>query len=389
VQDIRKALDDPELDAISIAVPNHWHSLMTIWACQAKKHVYVEKPLSHNPWEGRKVVEAVEKYERVVQHGTQRRSEAGWHQRIAAVASGKYGKLRISYGYASKPRTSIGFAQPQDPPKQLDFNLWLGPAPQQPYHRNLVHYNWHWFWDFGCGEIGNQGAHEMDIAVWAITAATGMKSPTSVISMGGRFGYEDQGQTPNTQLTLFDFGETKLFFEDYGLDPGQMITNHFYLEEGVIRCPGNERNFQFYPNGSDRGEPLVQADYTLYPGDNYQNFINCVRSGKPEELNAKIINGHYGVAPCHLGNISYRLGEPAPFSKIPEEISGDEDAVRAFERMKTNLARATRMDLEKAEYRLGRKLTFDPATETFVGDDEANKILKPDYREKFVVPEEV
>ena len=168
VQDLRKALDDKDLDAISIATPNHWHSLQAIWAVQAGKDVYVEKPCSHNVFEGRKLVEAARKYNRIVQMGSQSRSDPYWINQVAAVRSGKYGKLLISYGYASKPRPSIGFKEPKEPPKELDFDLWLGPARQQPYHENIVHYNWHWFWDFGNGEIGNQGVHQMDIARWAM-----------------------------------------------------------------------------------------------------------------------------------------------------------------------------------------------------------------------------
>jgi predicted dehydrogenase len=390
-QDIRKALEDKDLDAVSVATCNHWHSLITIWSCLAGKDVYVEKPCSHNPFEGRKCVEAARRNKCIVQHGTQSRSEASWHRQIAAVKSGKYGKLLISYGYASKERGSIGFKQPKDPPKELDFNIWLGPAPVQPYHENLVHYNWHWFWDFGNGEIGNQGVHQMDIARWAITAATGLVGPKSVISMGGRFGYKDQGQTPNTQLTIFDFGDCKLFFEDYGLvtNKTRKVDNEFYLEEGVIKDAGRRRGAMFFPKGKDEPEPLVEADFTCYAGDNFQNFINCVRSRKQEELNAEILRGHLSATLCHLGNASYRLGEMAPFSKTPEVLSGDEDAVGAFQRMKEHLASHTDMNVDEAEYRLGRKLTYDPATEKFVGDPEANKLLTRAYRDPFVVPEQV
>jgi len=167
-QDIRRALDDPNLDVISIATPNHWHSLITIWACQAGKDVYVEKPLSHNIVEGRRCIEAARKYGRIVQHGTQQRSSEFRANEIAAVHSGKYGKLRVAKGYCCKPRWSIGYKAPSSPPAHLDFNLWLGPAVEQAYHANLVHYNWHWFWDFGNGDIGNQGVHEIDVARWAI-----------------------------------------------------------------------------------------------------------------------------------------------------------------------------------------------------------------------------
>ena len=186
VQDLREALEDNSLDAISIASPNHWHSLQAIWACQAGKDVYVEKPCSHNIFEGRKLVEAARKYNRIVQQGSQSRSDPDWIATIEAVRGGEYGKLLIAYGYASKPRRSIGFKLPKTPPKEVDFNLWLGPAPQQPYHENLVHYNWHWFWDFGNGEIGNQGVHQMDIARWAMPEGA---VPRSVISLGGRYGY--------------------------------------------------------------------------------------------------------------------------------------------------------------------------------------------------------
>ena len=249
VQDIRKVLDDKNLDAISIATPNHWHSLMTIWACQAGKDVYVEKPCSHNVHEGRMLVEAARKYDRIVQHGTQSRSIRDWADAVAAVRSGQVrqaaGRLRLCY----KPRGSIGFKQPKTPPKELDFNIWLGPAPKQPYHDNLVHYNWHWFWDFGNGDIGNQGVHQMDIARWAIPDGA---VPTSVISLGGRFGYKDQGQTPNTQITVMDFGDAQLIFEVRGLVDGKTtkVTNEFYMEGGVIK------GGLFFPKGKGEGEKL-------------------------------------------------------------------------------------------------------------------------------------
>jgi predicted dehydrogenase len=182
-QDIRKLLDNKNIDAISIATTNHWHSLATIWACQANKDVYVEKPASHNVYEGRKCVEAAEKYKRIVQHGTQNRASSGWARSVAAVASGKYGKLLVSKAYASKTRWSIGFKPIEEPPEHVDFDIWLGPARKQPYHGNLVHYNWHWFWNFGNGEIGNQGVHQMDIARWGIPGGT---LPKSVIERQGR-----------------------------------------------------------------------------------------------------------------------------------------------------------------------------------------------------------
>ena len=214
-QDIRRALEDKDLDVVSIAAPNHWHSLLTIWACQAGKDVYVEKPLSHNITEGRRAVEAARKYGRIVQHGTQQRSSESRAKEIAAVHSGKYGQLPCLKGLLLQAALEH---RPQDraapPPSDLAFDLWLGPAPKQDYHANLVHYNWHWFWDFGNGDIGNQGVHELDVARWAIQGAT---LPTKVWSLGGRFAYEDQGQAPNTQMAVYEFGDVLLVFEVRGL----------------------------------------------------------------------------------------------------------------------------------------------------------------------------
>src|SRR3954466_6191052 len=203
-KDVRKLLESKGIDAVSIATPNHWHSLMAIWAMQAGKDVYVEKPISHVVREGRRVMEAAQKYGRMLQHGTQQRSDPGRASEIAAVQSGKYGKLLVSKGFWSSPVWGIGHKESPAPPAELDFNLWLGPAPEQPYHGNLVHYNWHWFWDFGNGDIGNQGIHEVDVARWAIKGA---QLPARVWSLGGRFAEGDQGQTPNMQMAVLEFGD--------------------------------------------------------------------------------------------------------------------------------------------------------------------------------------
>ena len=259
VQDVRKALDDKNLDAISIAAPNHWHSLLAIWSMQAGKDVYVEKPMSHVVSEGRRCMEAARKYGRMLQHGTQQRSDARRASEIAAVQSGKYGKLLVSKGYCCKPRWSIGHKEITRPPAELDFNLWLGPAAEQPYHGNLVHYNWHWFWDFGNGDIGNQGIHEMDVARWAIPGAT---LPTKVWSLGGRFAEGDQGQTPNMQMAVMEFGDVLLVFEVRGLvdKPKEKdfpfkfkVLNEYYTTEGRIE------NGQFYPRSGGKPEPLAEV----------------------------------------------------------------------------------------------------------------------------------
>jgi len=398
--DIRQLLDNKNIDAISIATTNHWHSLMTVWACQAGKDVYVEKPCSHNVFEGRKCAEAAQKYNRIVQHGTQSRSSSNWAKQIAAVKSGKYGKLLVSKGWASKSgsgRWSIGFKPIEEPPEYLDFNIWLGPAPKQPYHANLVHYNWHWFWDFGNGEIGNQGVHQMDIARWAISDGV---LPKSVISMGGRWvnstpdhpPFTDQAQTPNCQLTVMDFGGTLLVFEVIGLVDRvgvdgkkypKKVDNEFYLEQGTIK------DGKFYPNGKGEGEPLVDVDYQIYPGGNFENFINCVRSRKQNELNAGILDGHLSSACCHLGNISYRLGQQVAGTTRPDVLERHEEIAKSWETIMQTVKGTLGLDLSQSTYQLGPMLKFDPETEKFVDNPAADMLLTRPYREPFIVPEQV
>ena len=395
--DIRKLLDDKNIDALSIATTNHWHSLGTIWACQAGKDVYVEKPCSHNVFEGRKCVEAARKYKRIVQHGTQSRSSSGWARQVAAIASGKYGRLLVSKAYASKVRWSIGFKPIQEPPAHVDFNIWLGPALEQPYHGNLVHYNWHWFWDFGNGEIGNQGVHEMDKARWAIPGGT---LPKSVISMGGRWvnsteghlPFTDQGQTPNCQLTVMDFGGTLLVFEVIGLNnragvDGKeyptKVTNEFYLEEGAIK------GGKFYPNGSNEAENLVDVDVDMGPGNIFENFIHCVRTRKRSDLHADIAEAHLSSACCHLGNISYRLGAQVPGTTRPDVFDKHEEIGKSWDAIGQTVKGTLGLDLAKSTYQLGRMLRFNPRKEKFVGEPAADLLLTRPYREPFVVPQRV
>jgi len=383
VQDFRRVLDDKNVDAVSIASPNHWHSLMTLWACQAGKDVYVEKPISHNIHEGRIAVEAARKYNRMVQHGTQNRSDPGWRRVIAAIHSGQLGKLHVARGLCYKSRPSIGFKPIQEPPAELDFDLWLGPAPQQPYHENLVHYNWHWFWDFGNGDIGNQGVHQMDVARWGIRGGT---LPTRVVSFGGRYTYEDQGETPNTQVSVFDYGDTQLIFEVRHVTNntffGQSVGNIFHLDAGTI--VGKE----FYPAGSNKPAPLPEVDVQIGPGDGrWENFIASMRSRKGTDLNAPVLEAHYSSALCHLANIPYRLGEDASFSKAEETLVGNEPARWTFARMAEHVATAYKFDLSGVSCRLGRTLAFDPATERFPDDAQANALLTRSYRAPYVVPD--
>jgi len=385
--DVRRLLDDKSIDVVSIATTNHWHSLITVWACQAGKDVYVEKPCSHNVFEGRKCVEAARKYKRIVQHGTQSRSSSGWAKRTAVARSGKYGRLLVSKGYCCKPRWSIGFKPIETPPAHLDFNLWLGPAPLQPYHANLVHYNWHWFWDFGNGDMGNQGVHQMDIARWALGAGL----PKSVVSLGGRWvnepGYKDQGETPNQIVSVFDYGDSLLLFETRGLvgkykEFPRIVDNEFYLEEGVIKGDG-----KFYPYGKDKGEPLADVDYHLNPGDNFGNFINCVRSRKCQQLNADILEGHLSSALCHLGNISYLMGVETKF-ETPKDFSDNKVVGDSIMTLLAN-TKAIGVKPENTTLRVGPKLEFAPDAEKFVDNPAADMLLTRPYRKPFVVPERV
>jgi predicted dehydrogenase len=401
IKDVRQALDDKNLDAISIATPNSWHALMTIWACQAGKDVYVEKPCSHNVHEGRIAVETARKHQRIVQHGTQSRSSQQWAQVMEIIKSGKLGKLLVSRGLVYKDggtggntRASIGYAPSKAPPAELDFNLWLGPAPEQPYHENLVHYRWHWFWDFGNGDIGNQGVHQMDIARWAIPGAT---LPKSVLSLGGRMGHKkpDQGQTAGNQIALMDFGDTQLIFEVRSMPSkgymGEKVGNVFHLEGGTIVGTRS-----FYPKGSDKAEPLPKIDVAAKRGPgsagrgetHFANFIEAMRSRKTTDLNAPIEEGHYSAALIHLANASYRVGQEVPFNPRTKAFGDNKDAYEALARMEDYLKEHA-VKLEETKYTLGRRLTVDAKAERVLGDAEANKLLTREYRKPFVVPEKV
>ncbi|MFO0953834.1 MAG: Gfo/Idh/MocA family oxidoreductase [Isosphaeraceae bacterium] len=396
IRDVRQALDDPNLDAISIAAPNHWHSLMTIWGVQAGKDVYVEKPVSHNIHEGRIAVEAARKHNRIVQHGTQGRSLKHWYDLAAIAKEGQYGKLLVSRALCYKSRPSIGYKPNTEAPAELDYNLWLGPAPKQPFNGNYVHYNWHWFWDFGNGDIGNQGVHQMDVARWLIPDAT---LPKTVLSLGGRFGYEDQGQTPNSQISVMDFDGTHLIFEVRGLKTekymNETVGNIAHFEAGVV-VPGGRGGLRFYPKAKGPklegpGEAAVapkNARERGPGGDHFGNFIAAVRSRKTSDLNADVLEGHYSAALCHLANISYRLGEQVPFNTKTKAFGDDKDAYETLARMEEHLS-SNGVKLDGLSYRLGRKLTVDAKNEAFVNDADANKLLTREYRKPFVVPDKI
>ncbi len=411
VQDVRRALDDRNLDVISIATPNHWHSLMTIWAAQAGKHVYVEKPMSHNVHEGRIAVETARRHNVIVQHGTQSRSDSRWAHACALARSGQLGKVKIARALCYKPRNNptgrVPSVRPIPVPADLNFNLWCGPAPLREYHENLVPYRWHWFWDFGNGDIGNQGVHQMDIARWGIPNAT---LPRSVISFGGRYDtVEDHGETPNTQVAVMEFGDdTQLIFEVRGLLTnlpanrvresyrGEMVGNIFHCEEGDI--VGNNK---FYPRGSTTAQPLPRLNSELRErpvadgsGErHFRNFIAAVRSRRHADLNADILEGHYSAALCHLANISYRLGENVPFNPRTRAVADNPDATDALERMETHLSApapaGNGLQLNDKQLRVGPRLRVNAQEESIPGNEAATRMLFRQYRAPFVVPERV
>jgi predicted dehydrogenase len=368
--DVRKLLEDKSIDAISIATPNHWHSLMAIWACQAGKDVYVEKPCSHNLWEGRQLVRAADKYGRMVQHGTQSRSLPGVMEAVSKLRDGLVGDLYLSRGLCYKWRDTIGHTPIQPAPPGVDYDLWTGPAPLQPFTRNHFHYNWHWFWNYGNGDAGNQGVHQMDIARWGL----GLGFPNKISAVGGHFMFDDDQQTPNTLNCAFEYDvpggkRTMLEFEvrhwisnheamigaaseaaestgthpQLGPDAGthNTVGNILYGSKGYLAISdGGYRSWlgKEQQQGPSAGES---------PEDHFANFVGCVISRKKEDLRAPIEEGHISAGLIHLANASYRLG---------------------------------------------RTLVFDPDTEQVKGDEEANRLLRDGdrgYRPPFVVPDQV
>ncbi|MBP7559978.1 MAG: Gfo/Idh/MocA family oxidoreductase [Armatimonadetes bacterium] len=338
--DIRDVLEDDEIDVLSVATPNHWHCLATIWGCQAGKDVYVEKPLSWGIWEGRQAVKAARKYGRIVQVGTQGRSDGRMREAIARFRRGDVGSPVMARATCFKPRASIGFQPIEEPPPTLHWDIWSGPGPDVPFHRNLVHYNWHWFYDFGNGDLGNQGVHQMDIARWGL----GQTLPVRVSSTGGRLGYVDQGETPNTQTCNFQYEDgTMLVFEVRGLptaeESGGRIGNQFYGSEGwMCQSDGFVAHVGYDGDPREIDGPLPPVG-GAGPEDHFANFVRAVRSRRIEDLNADVLEGHYSAALCHMALIAYRLGRDLEFCPEREEFVGDDEANAMLRRPKQRVRR--------------------------------------------------
>jgi predicted dehydrogenase len=350
--DIRRVLENKQIDAISIAAPNHWHALATIWACQAGKHVYVEKPVSYNISEGRKMVEASRKYDRIVQTGTQNRTRPLVQSAMEFLHAGKLGKLYMVKCVVFRPRESLGRKSNSPIPNGVHYDLWVGPAPWRPFNENRFHYNWHWFWDTGNGETGNNGPHYTDVARWALQK---YEHPKRIQSMGGYDVFDSDQETPNTQLSMLEYADgSRVQLEVRGLytnaEDGIRMGLLFYGSEGWMHLSDNQWK-TYYGRKNEPGEQQSEkeeensSDITkTEDGAHFFNFIEAVRANKRELLKADILEGHLSAAMCHLSNIAYR----------------------------------TR-----------RQVNFDPSNECFPGDAEATSFLSREYRYPFVVPEKV
>ena len=361
--DMRRVLEDRDINAVSIATPEHWHALQSIWACQAGKDVYVEKPVSHNITESRKIVEAAQKYDRIVGAGTQQRSFPHVQEAVRRLREGVIGDVYMAKGLCFKPRDSIGRLPDSPVPEGVHYDLWLGPAPWRPFNENRFHYNWHWFWDYGCTDIGNQGVHEIDTARWGLGKDT---HPSKIKCVGGYYAFDSDQETPNTQFATFEWDDGKILqFEVRGLytnaENGLLIGNLFYGTEGWMHLdingfntfmgrknePGPSMQAVTVTKATGIGGPAGFAEGNVHASSRImhrENFIKAVRSREPADLTAGIPEGHLSSSLCHLANISYRLG---------------------------------------------RELRFDAEKERFVGDDIADTYLTRKYRHPYVVPDNV
>jgi predicted dehydrogenase len=381
VQDFRKLVEDKSLDAVSIATSNHTHALLAIWGMQAGKHVYVEKPVSHNIWEGRKIVEAARKYGKICQTGTQSRSYKGFQEAIKFLQEGKLGKLKVARALCYNPRPSIGHTEDEAVPAGIDYDLWLGPAPERPFNKTRFFYNWHWFWDYGNGDLGNQGVHQLDILRWGIGRND---LPKKVVAVGGRFGVQDDGETPNSMVVSWEWADgPQMIFELRGLETQPYkdvkVGCVFQCADGVLSFNRAEATAF-----SKSGEVIQKF---TGQGDHFANFLDAVRSNKPTDLAADIEQGHISAAICHLGNISYRLGGLYAMYKV-RPFGDNEDAADTFDRFKDHMA-ANDVQPEQTQVTVGKTLTVDAKAERFVDDPEADKLLTREYRKPFVVPDKV
>ena len=394
VQDFRRILDRDDIDAISIATPNHLHSLITILAAQSGKDVYCEKPISHTVWEGRQVANAARRYNRIIQCGTQARSSRAIKEAVEFAQSGQLGKMLCVTGTCYKPRQSIGkLDKPLQIPSHIDYELWCGPAAKVDLYRPKLHYDWHWDYNTGNGDMGNQGIHQMDVARWFHGATT--LSPR-VVSFGGRLGYVDAGNSANTQVVLHDYPECPLIFETRGLPKskaaqrnwGRSMDNYKGSQIGVVIECENGYVVSTASYGEVRAYDNSGEQIKRWRGgsSHHENFLAAVKSRKPEDLNAESLEGHLSSALCHTGGVSHMVGEPRTAKEILDSVAKHERLRDSVERMLNHL-RANEVNIDEPVVTAGAWLEMDPTTEQFTNNPAANDLVRREDRQPFVVPE--
>ncbi|MEI7422291.1 MAG: Gfo/Idh/MocA family oxidoreductase [Prolixibacteraceae bacterium] len=343
-QDFRNTLEDKTIDAVTVATPNHWHALITIWACQAGKDVYVEKPGTHNIYEGKKVIEAAYKYNRIVQHGVQLRSSVAIREAVQHLRDGLIGRVYMSRGLVYRWRPDIGNKGISPTPEGLNYDLWCGPAPMRPFTKNLVHYNWHWHWNYGNGDVGNQGIHETDLCMWGLDVNT---LPERITSMGGKFLWDDCKEVPEVQTSIYHYPKEKKMIQFEvrnwctNLEDGAGVGNIFYGDKGYLVVKGYGTYESFLGEKREKGPSRSESgELSLH----FQNWLDAIRKRDMSIQNGPVQSVHLASSLAHLGNISYRLS---------------------------------------------RQLEFDPVAERFIGEgeSEANSMLSRDYRAPYILPE--
>jgi predicted dehydrogenase len=349
--DFRKLIEDRQVDAIVIASPNHWHALMGVWAMQAGKHVYVEKPVAHTIWEGQMLVQAAEKSGLVAQSGTQRRSDLAYREAAAWLAEGHLGKITSAHAVVYKERKKVTRRKSPTPmPEGIDYDHWCGPAPKEELHRSKLHYDWHWHWNTGDGELGNNGIHFLDVAR-IVLGQNGL--PNSAISIGGRFGWgDDAGETPNSHLVLFDY-EVPLIAEmrNLPMNKGAKAMDHHHgIREGlVVHCEGGTLAWPVAKDSS--GQKLQKFDSQDGHGHRV-NWLRAIVDNRPQDVNAPLREGHVSGALCHLGNTSHRDGAILPTAQITEKLNSTPSAIGALEKLAEHLAK-NEIDLTQSPLTLG------------------------------------
>ncbi len=396
-RDPREVFDDKEIDAVIVALPNHWHALATVWGCQAGKDVYCEKPFSHDLWEGRQMVAAARKYDRMVQVGTQSRSSRFLKRAFDRIRAGELGPVKFAHTLIYRQRDPIGLVdRPVPPPSTLNYDLWCGPIANKPPMRKQTHYEWHWFWETGNGEMGNNGIHVLDMCRFALGYE---RTPPKAMSIGGRFKFHDSGETANTHIAMFDFEPAPIICEIRNVgDAKKPATVGKYRGQNkgiLIDCEGgyfagDGTGGAFYDRdgkkmGTDLGKPDTPKDLEIW---HLTAFLNGVRSRKAADLAAEAIQGHRSTSCCHLANISHRLGKPATPEAIRASVSGNGEMADAFNRLAGHLA-DNGVKLDETPATLGPWVTLDPDSGQFVGDhaDAANALSRREYRKPFEVPD--